>query len=310
VLKRWAIGVRFVAPEGESYAKLAKREGQTTGQLLRSIFTGERIGGTYVGQSRGRQLSPRVYRAVLVLQLQPAVCQAILAEHEVGTPQRMLWSMPLYAGYLPPLEMLPSWPGPLDWTPDPGDLRRDPGERIPAAEIPVDKEVIAEIRLARHTRANNMQGTYDGQRPMLLIKVAALLGELRSGKPVVETSDWALAKQVLDMSDQVRDWVVGWVGNAEAQKREASLSMSQARAERETRGRLTVEDAHAEQQATNVRNMLLRYHKQNPKLRRAALVRKTGRYQKLARPILLELVAEGLVAWPDSDDTPDAPRRG
>jgi hypothetical protein len=255
---RYAIAVRFVSAEGAEYAKLSDRSGQTTAMLIRSIFMGERIGGTYVGQSRNKQLAERQYRAVLMLQLQPVAVRAILDEREVGTPQRMLWSCPRYED-LPPLDDLPEWPGPLDWKPSEKDLRLDPTRHWNPQEIPVDDEVRREVKVFLYKRATGEEsGEYDGHRALLRLKVAALLGCLRTGKPVVSLDDWSVAGQVMDTSDKVRDWAEAWLGSAEAQKREAGIKLfadRQVAAERAVRS----EQDHVATVAGRIRRYLVRH---------------------------------------------------
>jgi hypothetical protein len=147
-------------------------------------------------------------------------------------------------------------------------------------------------------RASERQdGEYDGHRALLRLKAAALLGCLRTGRPVVGRADWAAAGQVLDTPDAVRDWPVAWLGDTDEQQREARLSFAEERAAREAQGRLSAESDH-----TRVRNVLLRAHKKHSQLKANALVKRTGRDYRIARAVLPGLIAQGLVSWPDADD--------
>jgi hypothetical protein len=298
--KRYAIGVRFVSAEGAEYGKLSERSGQTTAALIRSVFMGDRIGGTYVGQSKGKQLPPRQYRAVLILQLQPRTIRAILDEAEEGTPQRMLWSSPKNPR-LPPLADLPGWPGPLKWEPRADDLRKDPDSPWHPTVIDVHSTVVAEVRQELYDRATGRRGgELDGHRTLLRLKVAALLGCLRAGRPIIGPDDWRLSGQALDTSDGVRAWAIGRLGDTEGQRRQATIEFA---AEKATAVEIATQTARdgVLKVAERIRRYLAK-HAEGATTRtlRDSTKGPHGRDRELFRPGLEHAQAEG---WAEQKDS-------
>ena len=228
--KRYAIAVRFESAEGAEYKNLSDRSGQTTGALVRKMFFGQYIGHSYVGQSKDAQLPDRQYRATLILQLQPKTVAAIIAEVGEGTPQRLLYSSPKDYRLPESIDDLPDeWPGPLDWKPSPVDLRLNPaGDPHPPVIIKVRKEIIREVRqaLLDHSRAVLPGDDMNAHRNMLRLKVAALLGCLRTGTPIVDFSDWELSGQVLATSYAVLAWASARLGDIKELQRQAGIDLS------------------------------------------------------------------------------------
>lgn len=301
---RTAVAVKFQSDEGSTYAELARRSGQTTGQLLRCAWCGEMLGGTYVGASKGCQLHPRCYRAVVILGLQVEACKAVLDEYPLGTPQRALWSTPVHPS-LPHPDSQPPWPGPLDWKPDVEKIHSDPGRmRWHGTEIKVHPQVMREVRLASWERRTGRRERtkYDGHRELLCLKVAAILGYLRTGKrPVVNLDDWAAALQVVETSDAVRGWVEDQLGDTEARRRDGVISFAAEKAGAVRQAELVTEEKMADAAAERVRNVLLAAHKKHPEKTRRELMAAAGsRNYQIAKLVLPDLIAEGLVSWPST----------
>lgn len=294
-------GVLFSCDEGSSYKALSERSTQTTSETIRQMFKGERLGNTYTGRSKLFQIPELCYRAAIVMALQPVHAHKLLGEWDAGTPLRFLWTtardpdMP---------DEQPGWPGKLGWRPPAADKALDPAHSHGRRPVRVARTVAAEIR--QHHRAKHVgewdPGRYDAHRDLVRLKVAALLGCLRTGLPEASRSDWELAGTVLGTSDRIRGWMLHAVADAAEQERAGRISFRADAA-----GAARSAELLAESDYNRVRNVLLRAHKRHPELTASALVKRTGRDHRLARQILPELVAEGTVSWPedDTDDTND-----
>ena len=239
VTRRTFNAVLFNCDEGSAYKALAERSGQTTGEFIRQAFSGERQGGTYVGASKGTQLTKRSYRAALVMAFQPVHAQKLLGEWTEGTPLRFLWTTARDPNMLDE----PPWPGVLRWKPSAIDQALDPAHSHGSLPIKVTRSTVREIR-QRHAGKHRGEwdpGRYDAHRDLLRLKVAALLGSLRTGTPVVSRDDWHLAGIVLDTSDLVRTRILDDIGAQQEQILAGRIDFARRRAGAEAEGRLGTE---------------------------------------------------------------------
>jgi len=234
-------GLLIRCDEGQVLTALAQRSGQTTMETLRSAFSGERLGGAYASSDKRLSLTAHDYRLVVLLGVQPEHARAILDDDAGGTPQRFLWFDALDPE-APHPDQLPEWPGPLDWkpprwwdgiTPLIGQDRR--------RELDVHPDVVREIRWHRHQINTGAvtPGRYDGHRNLVKLKAAAVLG-LLDDRLTVTPDDWALAGQIVDASDAMRDSMWTSIHDAQTRKDTAWNQRHAARAAAEEGARIGV----------------------------------------------------------------------
>lgn len=183
--------------EGQALADLGSRKGSTLMPTIRSAWTGDRLGQANASEDRRRDLSPRSYRFALIAGFQTEHAAALLDDAAGGTPQRFVF-LPAEDPTMP--DDRPDWPGPLDYRP--------PTHQ--AGPMKVDPEVDSEIRerLLARVRGQVTIDPLDSHRDLSRLKVAGLLAVL-SGRLSIVAEDWALAGEVLDVSDRVRS-AIAW----------------------------------------------------------------------------------------------------
>lgn len=223
------------ADEGEIIARMLERSGATIGETIRRAW----VGGT-LGQSNGRSETTRIvregqYSLGMVVGFQEETAQPLLADDAAGTPQRFLWCWVTDPSMTD--DGAPS-PGPLAdvWPPPPEPPRVDgtpwlidPGGTNATDLRPVTfaPDITAELRaeLLGRQRGELSLPRQDAHRPLMLVKVAALLAQLDGGRRRVERDDWALARIVWDTSCRVRDHLIAYglalSGKAAADRRQA-----------------------------------------------------------------------------------------
>jgi hypothetical protein len=223
------------ADEGEAMAKLVERSGSTIGETLRRAWVGETI-----GQSNGRAETTRIihggrYSLGLVVGFQEETAQPLLADEAAGTPQRFLWCWVVDPSMTgddtgSPGPLTDVWPA----APEPPQVPGTPWLIDPAGANDVDlrpvifpPEVKAELRaeLLARQRGELTLPRQDAHRPLMLVKLAALLAQLDGGRRRVDLEDWRLARIVWDTSSRVRDHLIAHgmalAGKAAADRRAA-----------------------------------------------------------------------------------------
>jgi hypothetical protein len=219
-------GVLVRADEGSLLAGLTERRGQTTLEMLRAAWSGERLGGAYADADRGQQVSAHNYRLALVMGVQPELAEPIFADVIGGLPQRVLW-LGVVDPNLPGLDKIIDWPGPIEWTPPTIDGRNLNGTvgGMRRCLIEIAPGVADPIRREHHARnsGNDEGDVLDTHANLSRLKVAALLGVL-DGRLDVNEEDWELAGIVMETSTAVRGWVQQRIGNAARVKVAASTA--------------------------------------------------------------------------------------
>lgn len=185
--------------EGEVLKKLAERSGQTTSETLRSAYSGEALGGQYVGQNRVYRVKAGTYRLALQLAIQPELAGFLLGDEAIasGNAQRLLW-FSLADPNAP--DQAPDFPKLLRLSPPvlPEGLGQELGVAAPVrAEIDGDRLVV--LRGQSHDPR-------ESHRNLTRLKVAALFA-LVEGRWRVEVEDWQIAGELVDCSARVVDWV-------------------------------------------------------------------------------------------------------
>lgn len=210
----------FYVDEGQTFTKLLyERNGSTTGAALRSGW-----GGDMIGQRNAQEVTTRIvaegsYCLGLIVAFQPAVVAGLLADGATGMPQRFCWSTATDPNI--PDERV-AWPGNLPWNPD--IIRRPATIQLPDAI----KTQLHRDALARK-RGQLILDELDGQQPLMMVKLAALLALLDS-RTDVTGEDWELAEIVWDTSCAVRDTLLTMAHTQILRERAAKDDMYVARA--------------------------------------------------------------------------------
>ena len=209
--------------EVETLEKLSQRSGQTTMQVLREAFSGERLGQTYADEQKKVSIPAHAYRMAVVMAVQPKSAGFLFDESEIsgGTPQRFAW-FATFDPDSPDPDNLPEHPGKLAWNPpkwDPDDAAALLGGGQKA--IGLAKPIIADIRRQHAAKLRGQTDELDGHFMLVRLKVAGLLAFL-DGRLDVNDDDWDLAEVISDTSRAVRDWTRQQLSAAEAKKARAS----------------------------------------------------------------------------------------
>lgn len=185
--------VLFTAPEIDTLAATASRQGATILAELRKVYAGESIGFANASRATRSVVAAHSYRAGLITGIQPHRAGSLLNDADGGTPQRFLWARvddPDAPDVAPP--------APEPWTVTMRKWGTDPGY----LEVPdVAREKIHAHRLAM-LRGEDVD-PLDGHRMLTRLKVAAALTALGS-RCVIDDDDWTLSGVVMRESDRTR----------------------------------------------------------------------------------------------------------
>ena len=190
---------RFRFDEVGKLGAIAKRDGATIFEYIKSALTGEQIGRKLAG-NLGVQIKKDEYRFTITINAQPTRAEVLLSESEVagGTPGRFLWCL-------------------MDYPPF-GDSALDHDDfnaiRVEPFELkPVSWDGVADIRALEamnrehrdHMRAGHRgeRNAIDGHAVMVRVKVAIGLMVL-DGRTYLSDDDWELAGAVMDHSNATR----------------------------------------------------------------------------------------------------------
>lgn len=187
--------IMFTADEVDAMTAMGNRQGSTTMSVLRSAFSGEGLGFSYVNKDKRYRLPAHGYRFTLVLSVQPERADALLGDAAGGTPQRFMWfpgtdhritaDVPWEAGPLA-LPRLTEWLYPRTL-------------KIPA---------LAE-KFIREQRVKAMRGetdALDGHAIFCREKAAFALAVI-DGRTEMSEDDWALSGVLADVSAWTRSTV-------------------------------------------------------------------------------------------------------
>ncbi len=228
-------GMLFRVDEGEILAQLAQRSGSTLDPILRSAWSGEALGGSYVGESGQRRLPAHSYRAAIIMGLQPKVCRFLLDQEAGGTPQRMLWLPAAFDPGAP--DRRPDHPGPLHLIEVPTFADMDDRAvvdhtGIRCVEMRPGSRIIDQIETHHRDllRGKVQVDALDTHRYLGMLKVAGLLA-LLDGRIDITTEDWTLAAIVDDTSRAVRSWVQVQLRQVERARDNAAADRAGQRAE-------------------------------------------------------------------------------
>lgn len=202
--------------EGQALTDLAGRKGSVLLPTLRTAWSGSVLGTSNASSETKRRIPAGCYSLGLVIGFQPTLAGDLLADTAPGTPQRFLW---LQATDPTIPDVLPSWPGPLDW--------RHPAITPGPFGTPIEicESVAGPIRRSKIevTRGNVTLADLDSHANLVRLKVAGLLAVL-DHRLTITDDDYHLAGIVQRTSDQVRLSVLEAVDQQRRQLDEAATA--------------------------------------------------------------------------------------
>jgi hypothetical protein len=184
--------IMFTADEIDTMTAMSTRQGSTTMSVLRSAFSGEGLGFSYVSKDKRYRLAAQEYRFTLVASVQPERAEGLLGDAAGGTPQRFMW-----------------FPGvdhritaKVPWETGPLNLPKPTEWMYPATlKIPVEAE-----QFIRQERVKTMQGksdALDGHAIFCREKLAFALAVI-DGRTEMALDDWELSGIAADISTWTR----------------------------------------------------------------------------------------------------------
>lgn len=201
--------VMFNVDEVDMLTALGNRSGATIMSVLRSAFSGEALGFSYVARG-GETLAEHSYRLTLVLGVQPARAGDLLADASGGTPQRFMW----FPGSDSRINADAAW----DIKPTPLTLPDFRTWQYPV-EFQMPAEAVRFIRAEHAKRARGEGDAINGHAVFCREKLAVALA-LLDGRWQVTAEDWRLSGIAARVSDATRAWVAAELDAAAAAEAE------------------------------------------------------------------------------------------
>jgi hypothetical protein len=198
----------FVADEVDTVTALGARTGQTTMTVLRSAFSGETLGFSYIAKGRDVHLKAHSYRMTLVVSVQPGRAGGLLDDHYSGTPQRFMW--------FPANDDRISRETQSFWVPGPLSL---PELETYPRELTLPQEAIDEILDERVRNGRGEVGVLDGHSLFCQEKLAFALA-LLDGRVEMSLEDWRLSGIASAVSKYTRQWVAAGLSSARTREAE------------------------------------------------------------------------------------------
>lgn len=190
--------VMFLADEIDTVTALGARTGSTMMGVLRSGFSGETLGFSYIARGRNTHLDAHTYRMTLVISVQPSRGGALLGDHGGGTPQRFMW----FPGTDPRITVANAVD---EFTPLPLTLP-PPSAWIDDQTLQIPGEARAYILDARARAARGELDAMDGHAVFCREKFAFALAVL-DGRTRMTSEDWELSGIAAEVSAVTREWV-------------------------------------------------------------------------------------------------------
>jgi hypothetical protein len=216
--------IMFNVDEIDTVTALYTRNASTLMAVVRSGFTGETLGFSYVDKAKRVHLDAHTYRMTIVMAVQPERAGGLLAGVAGGTPQRIMW--------FPATDRRVTFDTP--WPPGPLTLPK-PGEwRYPREIVlPGDAE---ELIKAEHVKRHQGVGdALDGHALFCREKFAYALTVL-DGRIEMTDEDWELSGIAAAVSGHIRGRVAELLQDArrrEAEEAGALHGVSQEAADNE-----------------------------------------------------------------------------
>ncbi|PKQ59745.1 hypothetical protein B5566_02570 [Mycobacterium sp. MHSD3] len=190
--------VMFLADEIDTVTALGARTGSTMMGVLRSGFSGETLGFSYIARGRNTHLEAHTYRMTLVISVQPSRGGALLGDHGGGTPQRFMW----FPGTDPRIAVAHACDefAPLPLTLPPASAW------IEDQTLKIPGEARAYILDTRARAARGELDALDGHAVFCREKFAFALAVL-DGRTSMTAQDWELSGIAAEVSTATREWV-------------------------------------------------------------------------------------------------------
>jgi hypothetical protein len=236
--------------EIDNLAATGNRSGSTLIPVLRSAFSGEKLGWHY--KKNPTQLNPHSYRMCLQVSAQPLRSDWLLDDVDGGLPQRFVFVSCNDPDCADP-NNLPELPKPLAWkVPDEIlNIKKKQAELLQknkeekagifgqlAGEVLYESKFIQvtlcqkaqdTIRAAAYNRLRGNSEAIDGHLLLVRTKVAALLAIL-NGRLNVDDKDWELSSLVMSWSKKTLNYIIS---QRESKNQSAVTARTTARANQE-----------------------------------------------------------------------------
>lgn len=227
VRTKW--GLIATIDEGAKLFELAARGGFTLGSVLRAAWTDEQIGDANAAEERRRVVAPGTYSFGVTVGLQPDRIDGLLAEADVGTPQRFLWCATTDPNAP---TVLPEWPEDLTWTRHAITANHHDANNLAVTRMALPAHASAEFIATQQgrTRGEIVANPLEVHTLILQAKAAGLLARLEE-RFNITTEDWELAGTLTEASNQVREWATHRLTARKEAAREAARNAAAADAE-------------------------------------------------------------------------------
>lgn len=224
--------VLFSFGEGDMLAALSTRSGATLTSVLKSAYSGERLGNAYADLTKAVILPPHEYRLGLSVAIQPGKAQPLFDDTAGGAPQRFIWAP---AG---------GWDkGDWGWREKPAPMRIEDqtwrgSSRLAIGFDPTIRDYVRNLHQAKQRELIEVP-ELESHATQTRMKVAAIMAVIE-GRRFVDLEDWALAGYFMDRSRETRTGVVEHLRVEESranQKKGMARGLQDAEAERVLEGK-------------------------------------------------------------------------
>ena len=235
--------VHFTADEGTAILEAQSRSGTTLVQTLCSAWSGATLGQLNASQETNRLVPGGQRRMAAAVNIQTSLAAGLFDSALIGLPKRMVF----FWAHAELPDPLPAWPGIVDVkVPDGWGHLAD-------TFLTVDDEIRQELHAARRSVAEGAEqlGDLDGHAGLLQLKTAGLFA-LADGRFNIDTDDWNMAGQIMDVSLKVRNYT-------QAVKREADKASNQAKTVAYAEREAAVDDLKERRAVARLRDAIIRH---------------------------------------------------
>lgn len=199
LMRNTTLGVVYMVDEITTLGELGARDGSTIQSVLRSAWSGGRLGQKNADTTRDRRVEAHDYRLCMVCGIQPRRSAVLFNEEGSGSPQRFVW--------------LPTVDPNMVVDDDDSDQILD-GMVINMPRFP---DVTTQVRICpearrqiRQAHAARQRGEFsqvlDGHLLLCQLKVATALALLCDKRLEVTQEWWEAAAEMMEVSNLTREW--------------------------------------------------------------------------------------------------------
>ena len=213
--------------------KIIERPGSTIEGIICSAWAGERLAFATSDKTKRRTVEPFTYRMGMAMGVQPRLAGPFIRGVDQGLTQRYLW-LPTRE----PQTEVPDEPDRMVITPPVMHAIDPDPDDFPAALVPLELQpmrvpalVTEEIRAERLSRTQEslLTDNLNSHRMQQRLRVAGNLAIMDGRADKLSIEDWELAEEVIQVSDQYRDFVTAAVSDS---ARQASVAAGKNEATR------------------------------------------------------------------------------